>query len=64
MIINEDLHGEFDDFKSKVYSYVDKEYSIIEAVELRRVWCIASKVRLRRVQLLGRKYFLMSFTQD
>ena len=39
VIINEDLqlHGEFDEFKSKVYSYVDKEYSIVEAVELLQV---------------------------
>ena len=42
--------------------YVDKEYSIVEAVELLQVWCRASKVILRRVQLLGRRYFMMSST--
>ena len=51
VIFNEELHGEF---RSKVYAYVDKEYSIVEAVELLQVWCRASKVILRRVPLLGR----------
>ena len=60
MIVNE--AGEFDEFRSKVYAYVDKEYSIVEAVELLQVWCRASKVILRRVQLLGRQYFLMFST--
>ena len=62
VIVNEELHGEFDEFRSKVYAYVDKEYSIVEAVELLQVWCRASKVILCRVQLLGRRYFLMSST--
>lgn len=62
VIVNEELHGEFDEFRSKVYAYVDKEYSIVEAVELLQVWCRASKVILRRVQLLGRRYFMMSST--
>ena len=62
MIVNEELHGEFDEFRSKVYAYVDKEYSIVEAVELLQVWCRASKVILRRIQLLGRRYFMMSST--
>ena len=44
MIVNEELHGKFDEFRSKVYAYVDKEYSIVEAVELLQVWCRASKV--------------------
>ena len=43
-IVNEELHREFDEFRSKVYAYVDKEYSIVEAVELLQVWCRASKV--------------------
>eukprot|EP00731_Ephydatia_muelleri_P008985 Em0004g1323a len=43
VIVNEELHGEFDEFRSKVYAYVDKEYSIVEAVELLQVWCRASK---------------------
>ena len=34
VIVNEELHEEFDEFRSKVYAYVDKEYSIVEAVEL------------------------------
>ena len=37
VIVNEELHGEFDEFRSKVYAYVDKEYSIVEAVELLQV---------------------------
>ena len=56
VIVNEELHREFDEFRSKVYAYVDKEYSIVEAVELLQVWCRASKVILYRVQLLGRQY--------
>ncbi|KAL5503329.1 hypothetical protein EMCRGX_G010258 [Ephydatia muelleri] len=37
VIVNEELHGEFDEFRSKVYAYVDKEYSIVEAVELLQI---------------------------
>ena len=29
MIVNEELHGEFDEFRSKVYAYVDKEYTAL-----------------------------------
>ncbi|KAL5509176.1 hypothetical protein EMCRGX_G004493 [Ephydatia muelleri] len=42
VIVNEELHREFDEFRSKVYAYVDKEYSIVEAVELLQVWCRAT----------------------
>eukprot|EP00731_Ephydatia_muelleri_P004288 Em0002g464a len=48
VIVNEELHGEFDEFRSKVYAYVDKEYSIVEAVELLQVWCRAREVSLVR----------------
>eukprot|EP00731_Ephydatia_muelleri_P015573 Em0008g1293a len=34
VIINEELHGEFDEFRSKVYAYVDKEYSIVELLQV------------------------------
>ena len=43
MIVSEELHEEFDKFRSKVYAHVDKEYSIVEAVELLQVWCRACK---------------------
>ncbi|KAL5481694.1 hypothetical protein EMCRGX_G021920 [Ephydatia muelleri] len=47
VIVNEELHGEFDEFRSKVYAYVDKEYSIVEAVELLQVWCRAMRFHKR-----------------
>eukprot|EP00731_Ephydatia_muelleri_P011915 Em0006g809a len=51
VIVNEELHGEFDEFRSKVYAYVDKEYSIVEAVELLQVWCRA-KLQVKDNNLL------------
>eukprot|EP00731_Ephydatia_muelleri_P013136 Em0007g446a len=51
VIVNEELHREFDEFRSKVYAYVDKEYSIVEAVELLQVWCRASACAVMRRSL-------------
>ena len=52
VIVNEELQGEFYEFRSKVYAYVDKENSIVEAVELLQVWCRTSKVILREFNCL------------
>ena len=52
----EDLHKEFEKFKHKIYSYVDRGFTV-DAVELLQIWCRASKLCLKEVQLLGNKYF-------
>ena len=41
VIVSEDLCDEFEAFKKKVYSYVDRAYSIVKAVELIDAWCTA-----------------------
>ena len=60
VVVNEDLHEEFEKFKHKLYSYVDRGFTIVEAVELLQIWCRASKLCLKEVQLLGKNYFLIS----
>ena len=54
VIVSEDLCDEFEAFKKKVYSYVDRTYSIVKAVELIHVWCTAGG------HVLGSVYYLMS----
>ena len=49
---NEDLHKEIEKFKHKIYSNVDRGFTIVEAVELLQIWCRASKLCLKEVQLL------------
>ena len=39
VIVSDDLYDEFDAFKKKVYSYVDRAFSIVKAVDLIDVWC-------------------------
>ena len=70
VVVNKDLHEEFEKFKHKMqftwieflsgYSYVDRGFTILEAVELLQIWCRASKLCLKEVQLLGGKCFLIS----
>ncbi|KAL5471118.1 hypothetical protein EMCRGX_G029199 [Ephydatia muelleri] len=59
VIVNEELHGEFDEFRSKVYAYVDKEYSIVEAVELLQVWCRATRNEMIKDPLELEEYLQM-----
>ena len=60
VVVNEDLHEEFEKFKHKLYSNVDRGFTVVEAVELLQIWCRASKLCLKEVQLLGKNYFLIS----
>ena len=60
VVINEDLHEEFEGFKKKVYMYVDSTFYIVEAMELLHIWCLSDKFTLKTMHLLGRTYFLIS----
>ena len=60
VVVNEDLHEEFEKFKHKLYSYVNRGFTVVEAVEPLQIWCRASKLCLKEVQLLGKNYFLIS----
>ena len=60
VVIDEDLYEELDAFKKKLYSYVDKSFSIVKAQELLHVWCTSCRITLKSLHLLGSTYFLMS----
>ena len=36
---------------------MDRGFTVVEAVELLQIWCRASKLCLKEVQLLGKNYF-------
>ena len=63
VVVNEDLFKEFDEFKHKLYSCVERGFTVVEAVELLQIWRRASNLCLRETQLLGKKYFVMSSAQ-
>ena len=60
VVIDEDLYEELDAFKKKLYSYVDKSFSIVKAQELLHVWCTSCRITPKSLHLLGSTYFLMS----
>ena len=59
VIVSDDLYDEFETFKKKVYSNVDRAFSIAKAVEFIDVWCTSCG----GVTLLGSIYHLMSSAQ-
>ena len=64
VIVSDDLYDEFVAFKKKVFSYVDRAFSIVKAVELIDVWCTScGGVTLKPLHLLGSVYYLMSSAQ-
>jgi len=64
VIINEDLHDEFNKFKSKLSSYLfltlDGTCSVVEGIELLMFWRTSSNISTKPLQLLEKTYFLMS----
>ena len=64
VIINEDLHDEFNKFKIKLtsclFSTPDGMRSAVEGIELLMFWCTSSNISTKPLQLLEKTYFLMS----
>ena len=60
MIINEDLHDEFNKFKSKLSSSLDGTCSVVEGMDLLMFWCTSSKISTKPLKVLEKTYFLMS----
>ena len=61
MIINDDLHDEFNKFKSKLSSSsLDGTCSVVEGMDLLMFWCTSSKISTKPLQVLEKTYFLMS----
>ena len=64
MIINDDLHDEFNKFKCKLsshlFSSLDDTCSIVEGIGLLMFWCISSSISTKPLQVLEKTYFLMS----
>ena len=60
VVINEDLHEEFEGFKKKVYMYVDSTFYIVEAMELLHIWCLSDKFTLKTMHVHRRTYFQIS----
>ena len=58
VVIDEDLYDELDAFKKKLYSYVDKSFSIFKAQELLHV-CVQDN---SKVTAFARKYILSNVT--
>ena len=64
VIVSDNLYDEFETFKKKVYSYVDRAFTIVKAVELIDFWCTScGGITLKRLHLLGSVYFVMSSAQ-
>ena len=64
VMVSDDLYDEFETFKKKVYSYVDRAFSIVKAVELIDVWCtLCGGVTLKPLHLLESVYYIMSSAQ-
>ena len=58
------MHDKCEAFKKKVYSYVDRAFSIVKAAELIDVWCTScGGVTLKPLHLLGSVHYLMSSAQ-
>ena len=64
VIINEDLHDEFNKFKSKfstsLFLSLDGTCSVVEGIELLMFWCMSSDISTTPLQVLEKTYFLMS----
>ena len=64
VIINEDLHDEFNKFKSKLstslFLSLDGTCSVVEGIELLMFWCTSSDISTTPLQVLEKTYFLMS----
>ena len=64
VIVSDNLYDEFETFKKKVYSYVDRAFTIVKAVELIDFWCTScGGITLKRLHLLGSVYFVTSSAQ-
>ena len=64
VIVSNNLYDEFETFKKKVYSYVDRAFTIVKAVELIDFWCTScGGITLKRLHLLGSVYFVTSSAQ-
>ena len=63
MIINDDLHDEFNKFKKtnspNTFSH-PWTCSVVEGIELIMFWCTSSNISTKPLQVLEKTYFLMS----
>ena len=60
VVVNDNLHAKFVEFKGKVLSYIGTTHCLVKGIELLIVWSRSTKVQLKPVHLLGNIYFLMS----
>ena len=60
VVVNENLHDEFAEFKGKVQSYIGTACCLVKGIQLLKVWCRSTKTKLKPVHVLGNTYFLMS----
>ena len=60
VVVNENLHAEFAEFKGKVLSYIGTTHCLVKGIELLKVWSRSTKAQLKPVHVLGNIYFLMS----
>ena len=60
VVVNENLHAEFAEFKGKVLSYIATTHCLVKGIELLKVWSRSTKAQLKPVNVLGDIYFLMS----
>ena len=55
VIVSDDLYDECETFKKKVYSYVDRAFSIVKAVELIDVWCTSCGGVTQATAFIGKR---------
>ena len=60
IVVNENLHDEFAEFKGKVQSYIGTKCCLVTGIELLKVWRKSTKTKFKPVHVLGNTYFLMS----
>ena len=60
VVVNENVHGEFAEFRGKVQSCIGTTHCLVKGIELLKVWSRSTKAQLKPVPVLGNIYFLMS----
>ena len=60
VLIDADLYEELDAFQKKLYSYVDKSFSIVKAQELLHIWSTSCRITIKSLHMPRSTYFLMS----
>ena len=60
VVVNENLHDEFAEFKGKVQSYIGTACRLVKGIKLLKVWVQIHQNQVEACSCNGKTYFLMS----